>query len=144
MWKYGQRRYQYVAGGWANVTSGGFLQRGRRRSQCRQRIGSGRGWRGETILPAARTASPAGQQAQALHQGAFVWADSQSGVFASTTNDEFSVRASNSVRVATDKGIRLNNADRPIIVRDSGCLRHQRPQLKPALAAGLVHGMRES
>ena len=35
----------------------------------------------------------AGQQAQALHQGAFVWADSQNAPFASTGNDQFCVRA---------------------------------------------------
>ena len=60
----------------------------------------------------------AGQQAQALHQGAFVWADSQPGVFSSTMNDEFSIRATNGVRIQADKGIHLNANDRPIIVRD--------------------------
>jgi hypothetical protein len=35
----------------------------------------------------------AGQQAQALHEGAFVWADSENAPFASTANDQFSVRA---------------------------------------------------
>lgn len=35
----------------------------------------------------------AGQQAQALHPGAFVWADLQNAPFASTANDQFSVRA---------------------------------------------------
>jgi hypothetical protein len=35
----------------------------------------------------------AGQQAQAVHQGAFVWGDSQNAAFASTANDQFCVRA---------------------------------------------------
>jgi trimeric autotransporter adhesin len=39
----------------------------------------------------------AGQQAQALHQGAFVWADSQNSTFASTRNDQFSIRAGGGV-----------------------------------------------
>jgi trimeric autotransporter adhesin len=60
----------------------------------------------------------AGQQAQALHQGSFVWADSQGGTFSSTTNDEFNIRANNGVRIQADKGIHLNANDRPIIVRD--------------------------
>ena len=60
----------------------------------------------------------AGQQAQALHQGAFVWADSQNAAFASTTNDEFSIRAQNGVRIQTDAGIHLDALNTPIIVRD--------------------------
>jgi trimeric autotransporter adhesin len=43
----------------------------------------------------------AGQQAQALHQGSFVWADSQNSTFASTTTDQFNVRATGGVRFET-------------------------------------------
>ena len=43
----------------------------------------------------------AGQQAQALHQGAFVWADSQDASFASTTNDQFLIRAGGGVGIGT-------------------------------------------
>src|SRR5262249_27219172 len=43
----------------------------------------------------------AGQQAQASHQGAFVWADSQNSAFASTTNNQFSVRALGGARFVT-------------------------------------------
>jgi hypothetical protein len=60
----------------------------------------------------------AGQQAQALHQGAFVWADSQGAVFASTTNDEFSIRAQNGVNIQSAAGIHLDALNTPIIVRD--------------------------
>ncbi|HUD49041.1 MAG TPA: tail fiber domain-containing protein [Candidatus Baltobacteraceae bacterium] len=35
----------------------------------------------------------AGNQAQALFQGDFVWADSQAGIFESTGNDQFAIRA---------------------------------------------------
>jgi hypothetical protein len=73
---------------------------------------------GEDNLASGPFSFAAGQSAQALHQGAFVWADSQGAVFASTTNDEFSVRANNGVHIQADKGIHLNAADRPIIVRD--------------------------
>ncbi len=43
----------------------------------------------------------AGQAAQALHQGAFVWADSESPVFASTGNDQFLIRAQGGVGIGT-------------------------------------------
>ncbi len=45
----------------------------------------------------------AGQQAKALHQGSFVWADSQNTDFLSTANDQFLVRAGGGV------GINKNN-----------------------------------
>ena len=45
----------------------------------------------------------AGQQAQALHPGSFVWADSQTTNFASTANDQFLIRAASGV------GINKNN-----------------------------------
>jgi trimeric autotransporter adhesin len=50
------------------------------------------------------TSLAAGWQAQALHNGAFVWADSQGSAFASTTNDQFSIRAANGLRVSGSGG----------------------------------------
>lgn len=54
---------------------------------------------------ANRAAGPAsfaaGVQANAEHQGAFVWADSQGGNFYSTTSNQFNVRASGGVRFVT-------------------------------------------
>ncbi len=41
----------------------------------------------------------AGQQAQALNEGAFVWADSQNAAFASTGNDQFLIRAQGGVGI---------------------------------------------
>ena len=43
----------------------------------------------------------AGRQAQATNDGAFVWADSQNAPFASTTTNQFSVRANGGVRLVT-------------------------------------------
>jgi hypothetical protein len=43
----------------------------------------------------------AGQQAQALNQGAFVWADSQSAAFTSSANDQFLVRSQGGVGINT-------------------------------------------
>jgi hypothetical protein len=44
----------------------------------------------------------AGQQAQALHDGAFVWADSQAATFVSTGNDQFLIRAQGNVGINTN------------------------------------------
>jgi hypothetical protein len=41
----------------------------------------------------------AGNQAKALHQGAFVWADSQDAGFASSGNDQFCIRAQGGVQL---------------------------------------------
>jgi hypothetical protein len=46
----------------------------------------------------------AGRQAKALHDGSFVWADGQAADFASTTTDQFNVRAQNGVRISEDAG----------------------------------------
>jgi len=43
-----------------------------------------------------------GTMAHALHDGAFVWADSTQTPFVSTTDDQFSVRARNGVRLETN------------------------------------------
>jgi hypothetical protein len=56
---------------------------------------------GANNLAGGQYSFAAGQQAQALHQGAFVWADSQSNPFASTAPDQFSARATGGVRFVT-------------------------------------------
>lgn len=60
----------------------------------------------------------AGTEAYATNDGSFVLADLNYVPFYSTAPNEFSVRAQNGVRIQTDKGIHLNAADEPIIVRD--------------------------
>lgn len=47
----------------------------------------------------------AGNTAQALHQGAFVWADSEGTPFASTTNDQFLIRAQGGVGIGATNPI---------------------------------------
>ncbi len=54
----------------------------------------------------------AGQQAQALHQGSFVWADSQSAPFASTGNDQFCIRAQG--------GLQLTGSDTATLMTVTG------------------------
>ena len=41
----------------------------------------------------------AGHRAKAIHQGAFVWADSEDADFLSVANDEFAIRAAGGVRI---------------------------------------------
>ena len=43
----------------------------------------------------------AGNRAKATNQGAFVWADSQAADFASTSNNQFNIRAGGGVRIVT-------------------------------------------
>ncbi len=47
----------------------------------------------------------AGQSAQANHQGAFVWSDSQSVAFSSTGNDQFLIRAQGGVGINTNSPV---------------------------------------
>jgi hypothetical protein len=51
---------------------------------------------------ATNHAFAAGRRAKANHTGAFVWADSQSADFASTTDNQFNVRAAGGVRLSDD------------------------------------------
>lgn len=61
----------------------------------------------------------AGLRAKALHEGAFVWADSTDADFASTAEDQFAIRANGGVRIdsGSSYGIALSLADRPLITR---------------------------
>jgi hypothetical protein len=57
----------------------------------------------------------AGFQAEALHSGSFVWADSQDAVFASTASDQFSIRARGGVRLNTDTSVFFGNQTRQML-----------------------------
>lgn len=52
-------------------------------------------------IASGETSFAAGENASALHQGAFVWADSQNGTFVSTGNDQFLIRAQGGVGIGT-------------------------------------------
>jgi hypothetical protein len=68
---------------------------------------------------ATNYAFASGRRAKANHTGAFVWADSTDADFASTTNNQFNIRASGGVRVDTGAGpgISLSASDSPLITR---------------------------
>jgi len=57
----------------------------------------------------------AGRRARANHTGAFVWADSQNTDFASSTPNQFSVRASGGVRFNSDTSLFFENATRQML-----------------------------
>ena len=57
----------------------------------------------------------AGQQAQALHQGSFVWADSQNTTFASTANDQFCIRAQGGVQLDNSTSLNFGSAARQML-----------------------------
>lgn len=58
---------------------------------------------------------PAGRRAKAIHNGAFVWADSQDTDFASTADNQFSLRASGGVRLNNDTSLSFGNQTRQMI-----------------------------
>jgi trimeric autotransporter adhesin len=74
----------------------------------------------------------AGQRAQAIHQGTFVWADSQAADFASTANDQFLIRAHGGVGIGTaiirEGSVTINTNvylnDHPIYLRGATAADH--------------------
>jgi hypothetical protein len=72
---------------------------------------------GEENYIGASHSFAAGRRARAVTQGTFIWADATDADFVSTDNNEFAIRAAGGVRIQSDRGIRLNAADRPLITR---------------------------
>ncbi|HSU53172.1 MAG TPA: tail fiber domain-containing protein [Candidatus Dormibacteraeota bacterium] len=56
---------------------------------------------GESCVTSNNFTFALGQNAKAIHQGAFVWADSQIGDFTSTSNNQFLIRAGGGVGIGT-------------------------------------------
>ena len=56
---------------------------------------------GQGNMASGQTAFAAGNWAQAVHAGSFVWADRYGAPFTSTTNNQFSVRAVNGTRIVS-------------------------------------------
>ena len=65
---------------------------------------------GEENLASGEYSFAAGQEAQALNQGAFVWADSQNPIYSSDRNDEFKIRAGGGVQMDVSGSSGLNPA----------------------------------
>jgi hypothetical protein len=72
---------------------------------------------GRDNLAGGQYSLAAGRRAQALHEGAFVWADSIDADFVSTANNQFNLRATGGVRLDTGaaSGVALNAADRSLL-----------------------------
>jgi trimeric autotransporter adhesin len=81
-----------VSGGYASTVPGGYLN-----------------------LAAADYSFAAGNRAKAIHQGSFVWADSQNANFASTGNDQFCVRAQGGLQVSPNTSAFFGNQTRQMI-----------------------------
>ncbi len=75
-----------ITGGYGNVASGAYAT-------------IPGGYQNEATLT---DTFAAGNQAQALHQGTFVWADSTDAAFVSTGNDQFLIRAAGGVGIGTN------------------------------------------
>lgn len=75
------------------------------------------GGENNTVFFGASGALAAGTNALAGFSGSFVWSDRQSGQFAATDANQFAVRAENGLYLSSNKGIRLNAADSPIVTR---------------------------
>lgn len=82
------KNYATVSGGQNNTASGAYA------------AVSG----GFNNIAAGDYSFAAGRRAQANHAGAFVWADATNADFASTASNQFSIRASNGVRLSVDAG----------------------------------------
>jgi hypothetical protein len=70
---------------------------------------------GTFTTASARYSTAMGYQARALHDGSFVWADSKQASFASTTNNQFSIRAAGGVRLANDTSLSFGDQTRQML-----------------------------
>ena len=90
--------YATVAGGGLNTNTGNYATiGGGNKNEASNICATVPG--GFNNIAGGQYSFAAGQQAQALHEGAFVWADSQNAPFASDRNDEFLIRAQGGVRI---------------------------------------------
>ncbi|GEM_PF-1489933 len=102
--------YSVITGGFQNQTSGGIVS-----IPGGATVGGGRDNNASgsfATIPGGTDNSAsgafsfaAGQRASAIHQGAFVWADSQAATFASGLADQFSIRAAGGVRIVSDRDV---------------------------------------
>jgi hypothetical protein len=95
--------YATVGGGWYNIADGQFATVGGGWTNTASGYASTvAGGRHNTASGSYSFA--AGRRAKAVHQGAFVWADSTAVDYTSTSGDQFAIRASNGVSLAVDAG----------------------------------------
>lgn len=121
-----------VAGGWTNVASGNGAAIGGGAFNTASGLGAAIGGGGYNQATNQYATVPgglnniagggaslaAGDQAQAVHQGAFVWSDTGGTPFPSTAANQFSVRASGGVRLVTSgAGMTLDGA--PVLTDSS-------------------------
>ena len=93
---------------------------------------------GDSNIAAGDWSFAAGRQAEALHQGAFVWADSTGGTFASTAADQFRVRATGGTEFVGDVNITGN------LTKGSGAFDIPHPNPNKPTGTRLRHSFVES
>ena len=89
-----------VAGGWTNTGSGNASAIGGGAFNVASGVGATIPGGSKNVASGTYSLA-SGQQAQALHDGTFVWADSQAPSFASTAPNQFDVRAGGGVQFVT-------------------------------------------
>ena len=100
--------YATLGGGDNNIASGGgAFVGGGSLNQATNGFATVPG--GENNLAGGQYSFAAGRRAKALHAGAFVWADSQNADFASTTDNQFAIRAAGGLFLAGKLGIGLSS-----------------------------------
>ncbi len=102
-----------VGGGWYNEALGGSATISG--GEFNTASGGGATIPGGFRNVATAFAFAAGRRAKANHTGAFVWADSQDADFASTAENQFSLRASGGVRLNNDTSLSFGNQTRQMI-----------------------------
>jgi hypothetical protein len=108
-----------IAGGYRNYADayGSTISGGSANTNSDNQFGTIPG--GYSNLVSGDFAFAAGQQARALHDGAFVWADSTPASFSSTAANEFAVRASGGVRFVTG-GVGMSIDGQPVLSGGTG------------------------
>jgi hypothetical protein len=90
--------YETIAGGRSNATTNSYATiGGGRRNRANGHASTIPG--GQDNEASGITSYAAGQNAHAIHHGAFVWADSTGGSLSSTATNQFLIRASGGVRI---------------------------------------------
>jgi hypothetical protein len=106
--------WSVLSGGWNNLASGySSVVGGGGNNQATNTYATVPG--GSQNVAGGIYAFAAGQQAQALHSGSFVWADSQAAAFSSTSNDEFCVRARGGIQLSPNTSVFCGNQTRQML-----------------------------
>jgi hypothetical protein len=103
-----------VGGGAINTANGPFATVGGGDSNAADGWGATVGG-GYWNIASGKCSFAAGQEARATNDGAFVWADSQNGLFGSTANDQFCIRAQGGVQLDQSTSLSFGSNSRQML-----------------------------